>query len=82
LELAKDNIRVNAISPGAILTDMNRKSIQEAGDAFLSHIPMHRVGEVSDVTGAAIYLAGNESAYVTGTTLYIDGAYRLHTIRI
>ena len=82
LELAKKNIRVNAISPGAILTDMNRASIEKLGPSFwLDHIPMQRVGETKDVTAAAVFLASDDAAYVSGSTLYIDGAYRLHTIR-
>ena len=43
---------------------------------------MHRVGNADEVTGAALYLASEHAAYVTGTTLYVDGGYRLHTIRI
>ncbi len=81
-ELAEHNIHVNAVSPGAILTDMYREAIENIGPDFgPRNIPWRRVGETDEVVGAVVYLACDDSSYVTGTTIYIDGGYRLHAIR-
>ncbi len=81
-ELAEHNIHVNAVSPGAILTDMNREAIENIGPDFgPRNIPWRRVGETDEVVGAVVYLASDDASYVTGTTIYIDGGYRLHAIR-
>jgi glucose 1-dehydrogenase len=79
LELAEHNIHVNAISPGAILTDMNRKHLTDPArrDRLLTQIPMKRIGEPEDIVGAAVFLASPESNYVTGTTIYVDGGLLL-----
>ena len=79
LELAAHNIHVNAISPGAILTDMNRRHLTDPArrDRLLAAIPLRRIGEPGDIVGAAIFLASSESDYVTGTTLYVDGGLLL-----
>lgn len=75
VELAPRGIRVNAIAPGAILTDFNSAALADAGhrDAALDMIPLGRFGEPGDVVGAAVYLAGSLSGFVTGTTLVVDG---------
>jgi glucose 1-dehydrogenase len=80
LELAAYRIRVNAISPGAILTDMNRRALSDPAkrDRLLSQIPLQRIGEPEDIAGAAVFLASSESSYVTGTAIYIDGGLLLH----
>lgn len=79
LELAAYRIRVNAISPGAILTDMNRRNLSDPAkrDRLLSQIPLQRIGEPEDIAGAAVFLASSESSYVTGTAIYIDGGLLL-----
>jgi glucose 1-dehydrogenase len=79
LELAEHQIRVNAISPGAILTDMNRKHLTDPPrrDRLLTQIPVKRIGEPEDIVGAAVFLASPESDYVTGTTIYVDGGLLL-----
>jgi glucose 1-dehydrogenase len=79
LEFAEHNIQVNSISPGAILTDMNRESLAQPGrtEWLLQHIPAKRIGEPEDLVGAAVFLASAESNYVTGTTIYIDGGLLL-----
>lgn len=80
LELAEYHICVNAISPGAILTDMNRGHLAQ-GDRrarLLEQIPLKRIGEAGDIVGAAVFLASSESDYVTGTTIYVDGGLLLH----
>ncbi len=79
LELAELGIRVNAISPGAILTNMNRVGLsdQKEQSKLLARIPMRRIGDPEDIVGAAVFLASSESDYVTGTTLYVDGGFLL-----
>jgi glucose 1-dehydrogenase len=79
LELAEHNIHVNAISPGAILTDMNRKHLTDPPrrERLLAQIPMKRIGDPQDIVGAAVFLASPESDYVTGTTIYVDGGLLL-----
>jgi glucose 1-dehydrogenase len=82
LELAGHRINVNAIAPGAILTDMNRESLSlpERRDRLLDRIPWNRIGDVGDLVGAAVFLAAPESDYVTGATLYVDGGLLLRRI--
>jgi glucose 1-dehydrogenase len=79
-ELAERGIAVNTISPGAILTDMNRKSLSvpENRERCLGKIAMKRFGEVDDIVGAAVFLASRESDYITGVTVYIDGGMLLY----
>lgn len=78
-ELAEHKINVNAISPGAILTDINRKVLSdpEHRDRVLERIPLGRIGDTDDLVGAAVFLVSAESDYVTGATLYVDGGLLL-----
>ena len=75
---AKDNIQVNAVLPGWIVTDLTR-GIQDADpnryDNINRRIPTGRWGEPSELAGAAVFLASTASDYVTGATLAIDGGY-------
>jgi 3-oxoacyl-[acyl-carrier protein] reductase/7-alpha-hydroxysteroid dehydrogenase len=73
-ELAKDNIRVNAVAPGVTKTDMVAALPQAMVDRISAGIPMGRVGEPEDVANAFLYLAGDMSSYVTGTVISVDGA--------
>ena len=79
-EVAPEKIRVNAIAPGAIRTGINRAAWEEpeALARLLKLIPYGRIGEVEDVARAAVWLASDESDYVTGTTLFIDGGMSLY----
>lgn len=79
LELAEYNIHVNGISPGAILTDMNRTHLTDPPrrERLLGNIPLKRIGDPEDIVGAAVFLASAESDYVTGTTIYVDGGLLL-----
>jgi glucose 1-dehydrogenase len=79
-ELAPERIRVNAIAPGAIRTDINREAWQtaEAERALLELIPYGRIGEPDDIGRAAVWLASDESDYVVGTTLFVDGGMVLY----
>jgi len=75
---AKDNIQVNAVLPGWIVTDLTR-GIQDADpnryDNISRRIPTGRWGEPSELAGAAVFLASAASDYVTGATLTVDGGY-------
>lgn len=73
-------IRVNSIGPGAIKTPINRTAWEtpEAEAKLLELIPYHRVGETADIGRAAVWLASDESDYVTGTTLFVDGGMTLY----
>jgi glucose 1-dehydrogenase len=75
VELAKYNITVNNIGPGAIYTpiDADIESKPELEKALMSEIPLNRWGQPSDVAGLAVYLASDEAGYVTGSTYFIDG---------
>ncbi|MCL2659879.1 MAG: glucose 1-dehydrogenase [Acidobacteriaceae bacterium] len=79
-ELAAFNINVNGIAPGAILTDMNRAHLEDPAriPRLLAKIAAGKVGNVEDVTGAAVYLASSDSDYVHGTTLFVDGGLALY----
>lgn len=79
-ELAEHRINVNAIAPGAILTDMNRYalSLPAYRDSLLARIPLKRIGSVQDIVGAAVFLCSPESDYLTGETIYVDGGIRWH----
>jgi glucose 1-dehydrogenase len=82
LELAEHRITVNAVAPGAILTDMNRQALSdpESRRRLVDRIPLNRLGDVSDLVGAAVYLASDESSYVTGATLIVDGGLLLRRL--
>ena len=72
LELADDNIRVNAICPGGVSTPMNENE-PEGGVVPLT--PLHRRADVGEISGAVAYLASDDSSFVTGSHLVIDGGY-------
>ena len=82
LELAEYGINVTAIAPGAILTDMNREGLShpETLKHLLRTIPLNRVGTTEDCVGAAVFLASPDSAYMTGTTLFVDGGLLLRKL--
>jgi len=69
-------VRANSIAPGAIKTPINREAWEtpEALDKLNDLIPYKRIGEPSDIGAAAAWLASDESDYVNGTTIYVDGA--------
>jgi NAD(P)-dependent dehydrogenase (short-subunit alcohol dehydrogenase family) len=76
LELARHGVRVNAIAPGYIATDMNQEFFDsDAGKAMIKRIPQRRLGQPSDLDGALLLLASNASAYMTGATLIVDGGH-------
>jgi glucose 1-dehydrogenase len=79
-ELGGDKIRINSIAPGAIKTPINRPawSTPEAEAKLLELIPYKRVGEPLDIAKAAVWLASDDSDYVHGATLFIDGGMTLY----
>lgn len=79
-ELAPKKIRVNSIAPGAIKTPINRAAwdTPEAVKALLTLIPDQRVGEPEDIARTAVWLASDQSDYITGTTLFVDGGMTLY----
>lgn len=79
-ELAPHRIRVNSIGPGAIKTPINRMAWEtpEAEAELLKLIPYERVGLPEDIAKAAVWLASDESDYVTGITLFVDGGMTLY----
>ncbi len=79
-ELAPHKIRVNSIAPGAIQTPINRAAWEtpEALKALLTLIPYGRIGVPADIGAAAVWLASDESDYVHGQTLFVDGGMTLY----
>lgn len=76
LSLARHGIRVNAVGPGTIQTELNRDNLLkdvEKRHEILSRIPMMRFGEGTDVANVVLFLAGEDASYMTGETIYIDG---------
>jgi NAD(P)-dependent dehydrogenase (short-subunit alcohol dehydrogenase family) len=77
LELAPHGVRVNAIAPGPTLTGLTRASYAdpERRRATIAQIPLGRMGQPEDIIGAILYLASDESRWVTGSTVTVDGGY-------
>lgn len=76
-EWAKYGIRTNAIAPGFVPTDINRKMIEgtDRGRRILEHTPMGRFGSADEIAGAAVYLASPAGRFVNGHTIVVDGGY-------
>jgi glucose 1-dehydrogenase len=79
-EYAPKKIRVNSIGPGAIRTPINHAAWQtpEAYNMLLKLIPAKRIGEAEDIGGAAVWLSSDDSEYVNGITLFVDGGMLLY----
>jgi glucose 1-dehydrogenase len=79
-EVAPYRIRVNSISPGAVRTPINTEawSTREAYNSLMHLIPYKRIGEPDEIGRAAVWLASDDSDYVTGATLYVDGGMTLY----
>ena len=76
LEAARYNIRVNALAPGYILTDVSRILLEsEAAPTFVKGIPMRRFGDFDDLDGPILLLASDASKYMTGSVLTVDGGH-------
>ena len=72
-ELARRNVTVNAITPGFIVTDMTDDMTDKARQAMTEQIPLGRLGEVDDIANAVIFLASDQSSYITGQVLGVNG---------
>ena len=73
LEYAKKNININCISPGFIKTTMTDKIDEKFKETIISKIPSARLGEAEDVANAVLFLASNQSDYINGETLHVNG---------
>jgi NAD(P)-dependent dehydrogenase (short-subunit alcohol dehydrogenase family) len=80
LELAKYNVRVNAIAPGVVSTPLNKEFLAYGTERYYEHInriPVGRFAQPEDLNGILLYLASDASDYMTGQTIYIDGGWTL-----
>ncbi len=73
LEYAKKNININCISPGFIKTTMTDKIDDKFKETIISKIPSARLGEAEDIANAVLFLASNQSDYINGETLHVNG---------
>lgn len=80
VELGPLGITINSIAPGAIETPINTKLLNDPKKlgALVSQIPLGRLGQTSDVSGLAVFLASSDSDYVTGATYFVDGGLTWH----
>ncbi|HKB60805.1 MAG TPA: 3-oxoacyl-ACP reductase FabG [Gallionellaceae bacterium] len=72
-EIGSRNITVNCVAPGFIATDMTEALPQEQRDKLVENVPLRRLGQVADVAAAVAFLAGPGAAYITGTTIHVNG---------
>ncbi len=79
-EVAPWRIRVNSISPGAVRTPINEEawSTRDAYNSLMTLVPYKRIGEPADIARAAVWLASDDSDYITGATIYVDGGMTLY----
>jgi NAD(P)-dependent dehydrogenase (short-subunit alcohol dehydrogenase family) len=81
LEVARFGIRINALAPGYIETDLNTAFwASDAGKAMLKRIPQRRLGRLSDLDGPLLLLASDAGAYMTGTVLAVDGGHLVSSL--
>ncbi len=73
IEYAKKNININCISPGFIKTAMTEKIDEKYKESIISKIPCARLGEPDDIANAVLFLASNQSDYINGETLHVNG---------
>ena len=75
IQLAKDGIRVNSVHPGFMMTPMTRPGVEEEGrlNFMLERIPMGRMGDAMEIAQGILFLASDDSSYITGSELVIDG---------
>jgi NAD(P)-dependent dehydrogenase (short-subunit alcohol dehydrogenase family) len=66
-------VRVNAIAPGLVHTDMSEVLVANFGDRFAANLPLRRLGQPEDIAGAAVFLASDAASWITGHTLVVDG---------
>ena len=76
-ELGSYNIRVNAIAPSGIMTDMTEPLLSDPkkGDSYTARVPLGRRAEPSEIASVALFLASDASRYITGDTIVVDGGF-------
>uniref|UniRef100_A0A7C3IFD6 3-oxoacyl-[acyl-carrier-protein] reductase n=1 Tax=Gracilinema caldarium TaxID=215591 RepID=A0A7C3IFD6_9SPIR len=72
-EVASRGVRVNAIAPGYIVTDMTDAIPDSAKEKLMDHIPLKRLGSTSDIANMALFLASDKASYITGQVFAVDG---------
>ena len=79
LDYAGHGIRANALAPGMVETEMTRPALSDPDllAQWTPHMPLGRVGQPKDIADAALFLASDESSYITGSTIYVDGGWLL-----
>ncbi len=81
LEWARHRIRVNAIAPGYVETEMNRGFFQtDAGQSMVKRVPQRRIGDPSDLDGPLLLLASEASRYMTGSVVVVDGGHLVSSL--
>lgn len=81
LELARHGIRVNALLPGYVVTDLNREFLEsEAGQKLRARIPTRRFGQLADLDGPLLLLAGDAGGHMTGAVLAVDGGHLVSSL--
>lgn len=81
LEWAQYGIRVNALAPGYLHTDLNAEFFKsEAGKALISRVPQRRLGELSELDGPLLLLASEASSFMSGTVIPVDGGHLIHSL--
>ena len=81
LEWARYGIRVNALCPGYIETDLNRDFFaSDAGKALIKRVPQRRLGNMSDLDGPLLLLASDDGAFMTGTEIVVDGGHLVSSL--
>ena len=76
-EVGSRNITVNCVAPGFIATDMTEELTQEQRDKLVEQVPLKRLGQVADVAATVAFLAGAGAAYITGSTLHVNGGMHM-----
>jgi len=81
LEWARHGIRVNALAPGHLHTDLNTEFFKsKTGKALISRVPQRRLGELSELDGPLLLLASNAASFMTGTIIPVDGGHLIHSL--
>ena len=75
-ELGPKGIRVNAVAPGIIETDMMKAVPKEVIEPMIAQVPLRRLGQPQDIANAFLFLASDEASYITGMVLHVDGLAR------